>query len=123
MAFTPCAVHGKGYAGAASTFFLRLVDRQDQTGGKIQTCGNCATIIMDELAVHYVKVSEGDDFYEVPESLDCAVCHGDLPVGSVKFYGNAYPRGHRESQWYGNVCPKCIEPVTQTLYLAKAAQR
>ncbi len=123
MAFTPCSFHGKGYAGAASTFFLRLVTGGDQVGGKIQVCPNCATLVLEELAEHYQKVSEGEDFYDLHEQLDCSVCHGELNGGHVQFYGNAYPRGHRESQWYGRVCADCVGPVTATLHLDQAVKR
>lgn len=123
MAFTPCAFHGKGYAGAASTFFLRLVRGGDQIGGKLQVCPNCATTVLDELAEHYTKVSEGEEFFLVPEFLSCSACCGELNAGSFQFYGNAYPRGKRESQWYGRVCVECVPAVTEVLHLDKAQVR
>lgn len=123
MAFTPCAAHGKGYAGAASTFFLRLVEGANVTGGKIQTCADCATVVMDNLADHFQMVSEGEDFYDLQEVISCSLCGGDLPTHHVQFYGNAYPRGSRESQWYGRVCPDCVGTTTELLHLDKAQVR
>jgi hypothetical protein len=123
MAFTPCAFHGRGYAGGASTFFLRLVDGAAQIGGKIQVCANCASEALDYLQKHFVRVSEGDIFYEFAEPLACANCGGDVSASRSLFFGNAYPRGHRESQWYGKVCGACADSVAEDLHLGAAQQR
>jgi hypothetical protein len=123
MAFTPCAAHGKGYAGAASTFFLRLVDGGEQQGGKLQVCPNCATLFMEKLAESFQHVSDGDTFYELHDQSDCSYCHQDLNGSTIKLYGNAYPRGRRESQWFGQLCVTCVPAVVEDFNLDKAVQR
>jgi len=123
MAFTPCAFHGAGYSGGASSFFLRLVDGGTQRGGKLQVCPNCATVVLEYLAKHFVRVSEGDTFFEFTEPLACANCGGDVSTERQGFYGNAYPRGKRESQWYGLICPDCTDAVAEDLHLDAARVR
>jgi hypothetical protein len=123
MAFTPCSAHGKLYKGGASSFFLRLVAGNTATGGKLQFCPDCASVVLDWLRDHAVKVSEGDTFYEYSMPLACGNCGGDLGGNAVAFFGNAYPRGMRESQWYAQVCAECVDAVITDLYLNKAAQR
>jgi hypothetical protein len=123
MAFTPCAFHGRGYAGGASTFFLRLVSGGDQRGGKLQVCPDCASVALEYLALHFQKVSEGETFFEYSEPLACANCGGDLGADPMPFYGNAYPRGKRETQWYGQVCSDCVGPVAEDLHLDAAKVR
>ncbi len=120
MAFTPCAVHGAKYSGGANTFFLRLVDRGNAIGGKIQTCAKCATIIADRLASRMVKVSEGDEFTDYTEPLACSNCGGDVSSGAFAFFGNAYLRGHPETQWYGKVCVACRDAVAADFSLGAA---
>lgn len=123
MAFTPCAFHGAGYAGGASTFFLRLVHGGEARGGKLQVCANCATAALDYLAQHATKVSEGEQFFEFTEPLACMNCGGDISSGAQSFYANAYPRGKRESQWYARCCPVCVDAVSDDLHLDAAAVR
>jgi len=123
MAFTPCAADGAKYSGGANTMFLRLVSGNDQIGGKLQVCANHATVALDYLREHFAKISEGDKFLETTEPFACANCGGELNPGSVTFYGNTYPRGMAEAQWFGKVCPDCIVAVTDDLWLHKAAQR
>lgn len=123
MAFTPCAFHGAGYAGGASTFFLRLVAGRAQRGGKLQCCPNCASAALDYLAQHFQKVSEGETFFEYTEPAECSNCVGGLDDGAQPFYGNAYPRGKRESQWYGKVCSACLDAVAADLHLDEAQGR
>jgi hypothetical protein len=120
MAFTPCAADGAKYAGGASTFFLRLVAGGTQMGGKLQFCANHATEVLDSLRLHYVKVSEGDKFLEYTEPMACGNCGGAAGDNRVTFYGNAYPRGNAESQWYGLVCAKCFDAVVEDFHLDKA---
>jgi len=123
MAFTPCAMHGAKYAGGASTFFLRLVHGGEQRGGKLQTCANCATLTLELLAQRFQKVSEGEVFFDYAEPIACANCGGNLGDRQQAFFGNAYPRGHSESQWYGQVCANCVEAVAEDLHLDSARVR
>ena len=108
MAFTPCAFHGAKYSGGASTFFLRLVRGGDARGGKIQVCGNCASLALDYLAQHAIKVSEGDAFVDYADPATCMNCGVLLVASARSFYGNAYPRGHVETQWYARCCDACV---------------
>lgn len=123
MAFTPCAFHGAKYSGGASTFFLRLVRGGDARGGKIQVCANCATVALDYLRKRAVKVSEGDTFTDYTEPVACMNCGGDVSDGSAGFYGNAYPRGHVETQWYARCCRACVDAVADDLHLDEARVR
>jgi hypothetical protein len=123
MAFSACAKHGTGYKGGASTFFLRLVQGNETRGGKIQVCPNCAELLLDDLRQKFVKVSEGDDFYDFTEPFICANCGQGAAVHYQQFYGNAYPRGHTESQWYGRVCTACVDAVAEDFLLDKAQVR
>src|SRR6476660_3611930 len=108
MAFSPCAADGAKYAGGANTFFLRLVSGDNQVGGRLQFCANHATLTLDHLSDHFIKVSEGERFLEYSDPTECANCGGDLAPGTVTFYGNTYPRGMAEAQWFGKVCPNCV---------------
>lgn len=120
MAFTPCAFHGAKYSGGASTFFLRLVKGGGARGGKIQVCAGCAALALDYLAKRAVKVSEGDEFADYNEPLACMNCGGDVSSASYAFYGNAYPRGHLETQWYARCCSACADAVAEDLHLDEA---
>lgn len=123
MAFTPCAFHGGKYAGGANTFFLRLVRGQDTVGGKLQVCANDATLALEWLAIHAVKVSEGERFLDHEDPLTCGNCGGELPDASFFLYGNAYPRGMAESQWYAKICDACVPAVTEDLHLDQVVSR
>jgi hypothetical protein len=123
MAFTPCAIHGRGYAGGASTFFLRVVQASDVIGGRIQCCANCATELLDKLATRMIKVSEGDEFYEYTDPMACLNCGGELGHQPWQFYGNAYPRGKAPSQWFGRVCTVCRDSVISDYSLDVAERR
>jgi hypothetical protein len=123
MAFTLCAFHGARYAGGASTFFLRLVEGGSARGGKIQVCGNCATLALEYLTKHAIRVSEGEVFDDYTEPLACMSCGGDLTTRSLAFYGNAYPRGRVETQWYGRCCSGCADAVAEDLHLDSARAR
>lgn len=120
MAFTPCARHGQMYRGGASSFFLRLVDGTTTLGGKLQFCPDCAMIILDYLREHCIKVSEGDTFLAEPTASSCLNCKAALNGHATAFFGNAYPRGMVESQWYGQVCPDCVDAVRTDLSLSGA---
>jgi hypothetical protein len=117
MAFTPCAFHGAKYSGGASTFFLRLVKGGDARGGKLQVCPNCAVLTLEYLSMHAIKVSEGDSFVDYADPIGCMNCGGDVQTGSLAFYGNAYPRGRVETQWYAKCCPACADAVADDLHL------
>lgn len=123
MAFTPCAFHGAKYSGGASTFFLRLVAGGDARGGKIQVCANCATLALEYLEQRAIKVSEGETFFDYADPLACMNCGGDISRGAAGFYGNAYPRGHVETQWYGKCCATCADAVAADLHLDEAKAR
>jgi hypothetical protein len=123
MAFTACANHGGRYAGGANSFFLRLVRGNAARGGKLQVCGSCASLWLDYLAAHAAKVSEGDRFLEFEEPLACANDGGSLGNDPWTFYGNAYPRGMAESQWYARVCDVCADAVAEDLKLDSATAR
>jgi hypothetical protein len=120
MAFSPCAVHQGMYRGGASTFFLRIVDGNDTRGGKLKVCPNDASILLDWLQEHSAKVSEGETFYQMPLESKCMQCGNDVERTTVKFFGNAYARGHVESQWFGYVCRECVESVATDLCLDRA---
>jgi len=117
MAFTPCAFHGAKYTGGANTFFLRLVRGQESRGGKIQVCADCATLALDYLSQRAVKVSEGDRFLEYTDPVACGNDGSDVGAGYWTLYGNAYPRGMAESQWYMRVCNTCADAVAEDLHL------
>lgn len=123
MAFTPCAAHGQLYKGGASSFFLRLVAGVSSTGGKLQFCPDCSSIVLEWLREHAIRVSVGDTFYPYAQPLSCGNCGGDLGDTPAALFGNAYPRGMVESQWYAQICGNCVEPVSLDLHLAQAAQR
>ena len=123
MAFTPCAFHGGKYAGGANTFFLRLVRGLEQRGGKLQICANDASLALDYLAMHAVKVSEGDRFLDHAEPCACMVCGGDLGNDPLTFYGNSYPRGKAEAQWWAKCCTVCADAVAEDLHLDEATGR
>ena len=120
MAFTPCAVDGRKYAGGASTFFLRLVRATESIGGKIQMCPTHTIDTAAKLAQRFQKVSEGDVFFDYAEPHTCANCGGDVAEFEYTFYGNAYPRGSRETQWYGKVCAQCRDAVIDDFSLDMA---
>jgi len=121
MAFTPCAVHGALYRGGANTLFIRLVNGATSVGGKLQACADCTTVLLEWFEKHISKVSEGDTFYDFPRSLACANCGGDLGEHPNALFVNAYPRGKSESQWYGQVCNKCVDAVIEDLHLSVTA--
>jgi hypothetical protein len=123
LAFTPCAFHGAKYSGGANTFFLRLVRGGESLGGKLQCCANCASLAMAYLADHATKVSEGDQFLDHEEPSTCGNCRGQLAGQEWTLFGNAYPRGHSESQWWAKVCEVCVEAVTNDLHLLDAVGR
>jgi len=123
MAFTPCAFHGGKYAGGANTFFLRLVRGNEQRGGKLQLCANCASLALAYLALHTQKVSEGDTFLEHSVPMACMNCSGDLGDDPLAFYGNSYPRGKAEAQWWAQCCNACADAVTEDLFLNGASGR
>lgn len=108
------------YRGGASTFFLRLVDGTITLGGRLQFCPDCATIILEYLHEHAIKVSEGDTFLAEPRAIACLNCKRPLNGHATALFGNAYPRGMVESQWYGQVCPDCIDAVMTDLSLSGA---
>ncbi len=120
MAFSPCAFHGGKYPGGANTLFLRLVRGGDVVGGRIQVCANCTAVALEYLALHAIKVSEGEHFLEYTEPVACLNCASDLVDGHWAFYGNVYCRGMAEQQWYARYCVTCIEPITEDLHLAAA---
>lgn len=117
MAFTPCAAHGKMYAGGASTFFLRLVEGSTSIGGKLQVCPDCASVWLDYLAEHFQKVSEGETFFQFGPQEACSGCGNELGTAPLAFFGNAFPRGKVTTQWYGQVCADCVEAVSADLSL------
>jgi hypothetical protein len=117
MAFTPCAFHGAKYSGGASTFFLRLVNGGNARGGKLQVCPNCAVLALDYLSERAIKVSEGDSFVDYADPIGCMNCGGDVQQGALGFYGNAYPRGRVETQWYAKCCATCADVVAEELHL------
>lgn len=121
MAFTPCAWHGALYRGGANTAFIRLVEGGESVGGKLQVCANCATLCLDYLSDHAIKVSEGDQFYQFHQPTECSNCRGALNGSYSRLYANVYFRGRPESQWFGSICADCAGAVMEDLHLAGAA--
>jgi hypothetical protein len=113
MAFVPCAIHGQMFKGGASTFFPALVNGSESHRKRVQTCPNCAAVLLERAQQNLQKVSEGDTFFEWSQPVDCANCHKTIGKERWAFYVSAYPRGLSESQWYGLVHPECVSAVAE----------
>lgn len=123
MAFSPCAFHGGKYAGGANSFFLRLVRGGEQRGGKIQVCANCAALALEYLALHTVKVSEGEVFLEWTRPVLCGNCGSEYGSDHWTLYANTYARGMVETQRFGLFCANCAYAVVEDLHLDQAESR
>ena len=110
------------YRGGANTAFLRLVNGPAVIGGKLQFCANHATEALEYVDTKMIKVSEGETFYDYPSSLACSYCGGDLGDSPFGFFGNTYFRGMSERQYYGQICPDCVDQVAADLHLGAARQ-
>jgi len=107
MAFSPCALHKKMYRGGASTFFIAAVDGRDRVARRVQLCPDCATVTLDDMARSLQKVTEGDEVFDVTDTLACSNCGSAFGGEPTQIFVSAYPRDRKELQMWGKFCRDC----------------